>query len=299
MYQERNGWERFAVPHRAVAYQGLAVVASLVSIASTGCANDPEYVACGTAAMADVCSLDTANSTGMDETAGARGSLHVPVRPLDAALTKQRADLQATMPAGVTVPAYRLDQYDLSVEYVVTNLDNQKGQFKIQLNGANEEAAWDPSLIMPADDEAPPTPPLGGGIPTDIPANGRVTGVFREDQLLEAAIDLDQITRGNINPFAATLTVNKDAISMQPLTAVMPTPPGVDPPMQMPMGNPIPRSAFRQMVRVDLVLQTLGPHLTMDYSLRIRPHATNVIHDHGMNAPTNELAIFDPAPFMP
>lgn len=300
MYQERSGWGLFAAPHRAVIHQGFAVTAALVSIASAGCANDPAYVSCGTAAMTDVCALDTANSTGMDETAGARGSLHVPVRPLDADLTKQREDLQATMPAGVTVPAYRLDQYDLSVEYVVTNLDNQKGQFKIQLNGANEEAAWDPSLIVPADDEAPPTPPLGGGIPTDIPAMGRVTGVFREDQLLEAAIDLDQITRGNINPFAATLTVNKDSISMQPLTAAMPPPPGSDqPPMQVPMGNPIPRSAFRQMVRIDLVLQTLGPHLTMEYSLRIRPHAANVIHDQGMNAPTTELAIFDPAAYMP
>lgn len=276
------------------------VVIALTSISWAGCANDPTYVSCGMAAANDVCALDTANSTGMDETAGARGSLHVPVRPPDAALTKQQMDLQATMPSDVVVPTYRLDQYDLSVEYVVTNLDAAPGQFKIQLNGANEEASWDPSLIVPADDEAPPTPPLAGGIPTDIAANAQVTGVFREDQLLEAAIDLDQITRGNINPFAATLIINKDDDMIQPLTPAAPPPPGSnEPPMQSPMGNPVPRAAFRQLVRVDLVLQTLGPHLTMEYSLRVRPHTDNVIHDHGMNAPANELAIFDPAPYMP
>lgn len=282
-------------------------VTVLMAISWAGCANDPRYVSCGTAAMTDVCLLDTANSTGMDENAGARGSLHVPVKPPDATLTKQRADLQATMPSDVVVPAYRLDQYDLSVEYVVTNLDDRPGQFKIQLNGANEEAAWDPSLIMPADEEDPPAPPLAGGIPTDIAAKGQVTGVFREDQLIEAAIDLDQITRGNINPFAATLRINKDADSIQPLTPAQPPPPGSnEPPMQMPMGSPVPRAAFRHLVRVDLVLQTLGvpadqpaPHLTMEYSLRIRPHVANVLHDQGMNAPANELAIFDPAPYMP
>lgn len=273
---------------------------ALTSISLAGCTNDPSYVSCGTAAMTDVCVLDTANSTGMDETAGARGSLHVPVRPPDDALTEDRADLQATLPSDVVVPVYRLDQYDLSVEYVVTNLDNSPGQFKIQLNGANEESAWDPALIVPADDDDPPTPPLAGGIPIDIAANGQVTGVFREDQLVEAAIDLDQITRGNINPFAATLKINKDDDAIQPLTRVLPPPPGSnEPPMQMPMGSPIPRAAFRQIVRVDLVLQTLGPHLTMEYSLRVRPHVANVIHDHGMNAPTNEVAIFDPAPYMP
>ena len=38
--------------------------------------------------------------------------------------------------------------------------------------GANEVFAWDPSLIMPASDEAPPTPSLSGDIPTDIAALG-------------------------------------------------------------------------------------------------------------------------------
>jgi hypothetical protein len=278
----------------------LFAVAMFVTTGALACANDPAYVSCGSAAEADVCSLDTANSTGMGDTAGARGSLHVPVRPPDAALSRRTADLQATLPSDVTVPIYRLDQYDLSVEYVVRNLDGTPGQFKLQLNGANEAAAWDPLLVPPADEEGPPTPGLAGDIPTNIAANAEVRGVFREDQLLEAAIDLDQITRANLNPFAATLVVNKNDLSIQPLTPALPPPPGsTTPPPQMPTGSPIPRAAFRQLVRVDLVLQTLGPHLTMDYALRIRPHVANVIHDHGMDAPTNEITIYNPPGFQP
>lgn len=278
------------------------ILVSLViaSSGATGCANDPEYVQCGATDTMDVCALDTANATGSGDAAAARGSLHVPVMPPDMNLMKAQMDLQATMPAGVMVPLYRIDQYDLSVEYSIKNLDNKDGQFKVQLNGANEEAAWDPSMIVPADNEAPPTPGLAGDVPTDIPAMGTYDGVFREDQLLEAAIDLDQITRANVNPFAATLIVNKNDPSIQPLSAQQPPPPGSNQaPPQMPTGPAIPRAAFRQFVRVDMVLKTLGPHLTMTYSLRIRPHVDKVIHPMAMDAPAAEITIYDPPPFIP
>jgi hypothetical protein len=272
----------------------------LLAIIATGCANDPQYVPCGATDKMDLCTLDTANATGSGSNAGARGSIHVPVMPPDMDLMKTQMALQATMPADVMVPMYRLDQYDLSVEYTIHNLDAKDGQFKVQLNGANEMFAWDPSLIVPASNESPPTPSLGGDIPTDIPANGSVDGEFREDQLLEAAIDLDQISRGNVNPFAATLIVNKNDTSFQPMSTQLPPPPGSNqPPPQTPLGSAVPRSAFRQFVRVDLVLKTLGPHLTMDFTLRVRPHVDKVIDPMGMDAPAAEITIYDPAPYMP
>jgi hypothetical protein len=153
------------------------VLVSLVATAA--CANDPQYIPCGATDTMDTCVLDTANSTGSGDTAGARGVLHVPVMPPDMTLMKATMDLQATMPAGVMVPIYRLDQYDLSVEYTITNLDDKPGQFKVQLNGANEVAAWDPSMVVPAGKESPPTPALAGDIPIDIPAKGVITGEFR------------------------------------------------------------------------------------------------------------------------
>ena len=232
-----------------------------ITVLATGCANDPEYVSCGATDTMDICTLDTANSTGSGDTAGARGSLHVPVMPLSADLMKQMTDLQATMPAGVTVPMYRLDQYDLSVEYTVKNLDDTPGQFKIELNGANEMVAWDPTTIMPVGDEAPPTPGLAGDIPIDIGPKGQFDGVFREDQLVEATIDLELIPLANYNPFAATLVVNKNDQTIQPLNpAAMPTAQDPNPAQTTCDTCPaIPRSAFHALVRVDLVLKTPAP----------------------------------------
>jgi len=209
---------------------------------------------------------------------------------------KVQADLQATMPAGVMVPMYRIDQYDVSVEYTVKNLDSMPGQVKIELNGANEMFTYDPSMIVldPGDDEAPPTPGLQGDIPTDIAANGEVSGTFTEDQLVEAAIDLDQISRGNVNPFAAMLTINKNDLQFQPMTPLMP---GVMNYMQTPTGPAIPRKAFRQLVRVDLVFKP-DHHMVLDYVLRVRPHR-DVINDMGLDAPAGQIMLIDPAPFVP
>jgi hypothetical protein len=275
----------------------------LIASVLVGCANDPEYVQCGTSDMMDACSLDSANAvmmgTGMDAFLAVKGSLHVPVRPETADLTKTRMALQATMPTGVDVPLYRDDQYDVSVEYTVKNLDDKPGQVHVQLNAANEMFSWDPSMIMPAGDESPPAPALAGDVPIDIQGNGQYDGLFREDQLLEAAIDLDQITRGNINMYAATLTVNKNDPSFQPLSASMPPPVGSDqPPMQTPDGSAVPRAAFRNIVRVDIVMKS-DTHMTIDFALRVRPHVNDVIHDMGMDAPVAELTILDPAPFIP
>ncbi len=275
----------------------------LLAVVTVGaCANDPQYIDCGTTDPMDTCVLDTANATGSGSAAGARGSLHVPVKPEDSDLAKTRNAIQATMPADVVVPIYRDDMYDLSVDYTITNLDSMPGEVLVELNGANENFSWDPSLIMPASDESPPTPGLGGDIPITVPANGSVDLEFTEDQVLEAAIDLDQITRGNINPYAATLVTNKDDQSFQPLSAQLPPPPGSnDPPPQNAMGSAIPRAAFANMVRVDLVLKQGDParHMTLTFSLRVRTHVDNVIDDKGMNAPASEVTIYDPAAYIP
>ena len=277
--------------------------AILLGILLAACANDPQYVDCGASDTMDACHLDSADAvmmgTGDNAFSAVLGSFHVPVKPETADLTKKRMALQATMPAGVDVPLYKVDQYDLSLEYTVKNLDDKPGTIKIGLNGANEMFTWDPSMIMPVGDESPPAPDLAGDVPIDIQANGEYDGLFREDQLLEAAIDLDQISRGNINMYRATLTVDKNADSFQPLSAQMPPPVGSnDPPMQTPMGSAVPRAAFRNFIRVDVVFKTES-HMTIDFNLRVRPHVNDVIHDMGMNAPAGELTILDPAAYVP
>lgn len=271
----------------------------LVSLAAcTNPTNHPQYVLCPPMGT-DVCTLEGGQDDGMGGTVGeVRGSVHIPLKPeadWPARDRDRRVELQEMVGADVEVPIYRLEHYDISVEWAVTNLSDRDSEFRIDLNGANEAFTYDPSMIVldPADDDAPATPPLAGNIPIKIPANGTVSGTFREDQLVEAAIDLDQITRGNINPFRAMLTTSRYDESFQPLTPFDPvTMTGGEP-----TGTPIPRVAYRQLVRIDMVFRPRA-HMRLDYTVRVREHA-DVIHEEGLNAPADELELLDPAPYLP
>jgi hypothetical protein len=266
---------------------------SLLVIGCTNPINANQYVPCAPmgAAPTDSCRIvpapdDDGNLVGL-------GSLHVPVKPeadWKPDDRQRRGELQMDVdPSGaVAVPIYRLEHYELSVEWRVTNNADAPGTFRVDLDGANEEFTYDPAAIMVADDEDPPAPPLAGDIPIDIDAGASVEGVFREDQLREAAIDLDQITRGNVNPFAATLTTSKTATSFQPVTPYDP----VTETGGAPDGPEVPAAAFRQLVRVDLRFRP-DRDMVLEYTLRIREHI-EVIHEEGLNAPAGELDLRDP-----
>jgi hypothetical protein len=277
-----------------------ATTLTVVSLAAgfTACTNQPQYVPCAPdgAAPMDSCTLtpDMPNDEGQ---LVALGSLHVPVKPEADWKTSdrnKRMELQREVDrvaAGVEVAIYRLEHYDLSVEWTVTNLDDLPGEFFVDMNGANEELAYDPSMITRADPDDPPPPPLAGHIPYHIDPGASIDGVFREDQLVEAAIDLDAITRGQVNPFAALLTVSREADSFQPVSPYDPvTETGGEP-----TGPAVPRAAFRQLIRVDIAFLPDRP-MRLVYNLRLREHV-EIIHEEGLNAPDDELDIRDPAPY--
>ena len=251
--------------------------------ALVGCTNNqPQYVGCPEMPGAEKCVIE---ADGASDLATQSGSLHVPVKP-DSAWRSvdrdRRMELQMEVDPSVIVPVYRLEHYDLSVEWTVTNHDASPGRFFVDLNGANEEVAYDPSLIDidPAEDDEPPAPPLAGNIPIEIPANGTLQGVFREDQLVEAAIDLEQMTRGGFNPFRATLTISKNDEAFSPLAG----------------GAEIPRIAWRQLVRVDIVFRP-DRHMTLELNLRVREQV-EVIHEMGLNAPGGEVMLYDPPDYV-
>lgn len=257
----------------------------------TGCANDPAY-------FQGPATLEAGVDDGMGGTSQDTAQLMLPIKnetQADASARAARADK-----LGVMVPYVKADDLDIEVEYTIHNLDAMPGQVKIQLNGANEFFVYDPTVIVlnPADDEAPPTPPLQGDIPIDVPAMGSVDGVFREDQVMEAAIDCDEVTRGHVNPFAANLKINKNDQSFQPLTAyVPPAVVGQDPPPQTPDGPVVPREAFASLIRIDLVFKP-DHHMTMDYVVRVRDHR-GILHDKGLAAPMGEVTQFMPAVYAP
>jgi hypothetical protein len=98
-----------------------------------------------------------------------------------------------------------------------------------------------------------------------------------------------------LNPFAATLQVHKNIDFFQPMTPLMP---GVDGYEQTPTGDPIPREAFRQIIRVDLVFKPDRP-MRMDYTIRVRD-TRGIMHellDAAVTAEPDELTMFEPADF--
>ncbi|MCX5740898.1 MAG: hypothetical protein NT062_00190 [Proteobacteria bacterium] len=257
----------------------------------TGCTtNTPDYIPAPT----------QLESTGMEMNAdgdliGVRAELPL---PFETETTEDRAARDARAAALlIDVPYVKVGDVEMSIEWTIKNLDGEPGNARIQLNGANELFSYDPTLVVLSamnDREAPPTPGLEGDVPIHVAANGTVSGLFREDQLLEAAIDLDQITRGNVSPFAATLQIDKNATMFQPMTPPMPD---VMDYVQMPIGDPIPREAFANFVRLDLVFKP-DRHMVLEYAVRIRD-LRGIVDDKLLAAPASELAVFEPMPYVP
>jgi hypothetical protein len=273
----------------------------LAIAAAAGCANDPEYLP------------QTTTITVMDDGMGNLVGNSFLVLPIKPETRKDRLAREALATklglAADDVPYVKVGDLDISVEWTIKNMENTDAQAKIELNGATQYFKYDPSVIVldPTDDEAPPTPGLQGDIPIDVPAGGIVDGVFREDQLLEASIDLDAITRGNENPFAATLTVQKNApsfdIMMRGLSVSDPVclANPMDTQCQLTStGMSTPRAAFASIVRVDIVFKP-DHNMTLDYTVRVRDHR-GIMHDMGMSAPASQVTYapdFDPGNWMP
>lgn len=248
------------------------------------CTNDPLY-------LPGPMSIEAGADDGMGGISEGRAELLIPIKLETSEDATARAARAAEL--GIDVPYVKLGDVELSVEYTIKNLTDMPGTALVQLNGANEFFSYDPSLIvLSAEDDAPPTPGLDGDIPLHLEANGTYSDLFREDSVREASIDLDQITRGNVNPFAATLTVNKNADSFQPMTPYDPAMPDVPP---MPTGTPIPREAFAGMIRVDLVFKA-DRRMVLEYTVRMRD-IRGIVDTDLQAADPADLTMFAPVPF--
>ncbi len=262
----------------------IALVALALSLGLGACAEDPMYV-----------DPHQSLEVGLDPTmAGlpATATVTLPIaleKPADATA---RAQLATDL--GVDVPYVRIGDLAVSVEWTIKNLDAEPGLARVRLNGGNEYFDYVATnfVVDPEEDEEPP--PLLGNVPTPIPASGVVSGVFREDQLREASIDLELITRGGMNPFAAMLQSHADLTSYQPTMLIDPTMPDLG---SVPVGNPIPIAAFGQLIKVDMSL-VADRHMVMEYAVRIRD-LRGIVHHDLLDAPAGELTAFNPVVYMP
>jgi hypothetical protein len=255
-------------------------------------ANDPVYIQAPMAMEAGM--PDPANMGMLSE---ARASLQLPIKT-ETAADKAKRDARSTQLAPIQVPYVKVGDLAIDVEWTIKNLDTMPGQALVELDGASEFFVYDPSMIVvtaPDAEDPPKTPGLAGDIPISVPAGGTVSGLFTEDDLLEASIDLDQVTRGNVSPFFAAQTVSKNALSFQPMT--VPTVNAAGDLSQSPMGPPVPREAFASIVRIDLVFRP-DRHMVLNFNVRVRD-VRGIMHDMLLAAKPAELQMFAPMAYAP
>jgi len=119
---------------------------------------------------------------------------------------KARMDLATQL--GLTidqVPTLRRDDTDLELEWALSNAGDKEASATLAVNGANEFFRYDNLQIVVGENENVP-PALMGGRPITVPAGQTVTGVFREDDFIEAAQDLDSMSRAGYNYTRALIT---------------------------------------------------------------------------------------------
>jgi hypothetical protein len=187
---------------------------------------------------------------------------------------------------GFDVPWLRTDNVAVSVLYTITNLGPATATATLELDGASEFASYDVIALraqmamagMNAEDEVPVLPLLEVK-PNPIAPGAQVTGMFREDDLNEAALDLDALARFGAAP--AAVLVNQSSKSNVGLEA-------------MP-----PEHVRPALWRVRVALQGSG-HLRLDVIVRVRDEADQLASDGALAfAPSPEAytpPMMPPAP---
>jgi hypothetical protein len=239
---------------------------------TTACSTDPRYLP--TREYIEVGIPDT-------DITLAFAQVIVPIRLESPRELMERAALSEEL-GGLNVPFVTRDGLNISIEWTIRNLSDTEGIARIHINGGNEFFYYLPInfVIDPDEDEEPP--PLIGNIPIVIPASGTVSGVFREQELREAALDVELITRAQENPFAAILQIHAGEVTE--LTDVI-------------SGLAVPERAFGHLVQLDIGLQS-SRHMVLEYSVRIRDYR-ELLHDFLVDAPVEELTAFAPVAYVP
>lgn len=239
------------------------------------CTNSPSYLEPRLALEVGI--PDPGDPEGVVQEATAQTFLPIRLETMEE--QEARADRMAAL-GGVDVPVVSLEDLDVAIEWTIKNLSDEEGEARILINGGNELFAYVPTnfVIDPEEDEEPP--PLLGNVPITVPPQGTVSGVFREDQVREAAVDLELITRGQSNPFAALLTFSHE---VRELTDAM--------------GRTVPLSAFGHLVQYDVIFRG-NQHMVLEYEIRVRDQA-DILHELLLEAPEGERIAFMPMVFVP
>ncbi len=247
------------------------IALGLAVATAAGCTSDPRYV--------DPNDPLEVNAPGTTDSTEVTTTIDLPIRLEKADERMERDALAAEL--GVEVPYVKAKDLHIEVEWSLENLSDQPGEATILLNGATEYAQYVPSAFVIDPEEDPEPPPLMGGIPMLLQPGEVKTGVFREDQIYEASVNLELMYRAMYNAFAAVLEVNKG------LTEI------IDVNNQV-----VPKDVFASMVRFDFVLRGTTD-IVMNYDIRVRDER-GIMHKKLLNPDDpGELTTFSPVQIQP
>ena len=255
------------------------LITSMFSIAAAGCTDDPVYIEPIDPTGAKL--VLEANAPGAMSNI-ANVFIDLPIRLEEMDETTERAEAEVLL--GTMIPYVTHDDLDISIEWTIRNLDDTDGVARIHVNGANEYFNYVPLNFVEDPEEEETPPPLLGDRPLEIAALSTMTGVFREDEMREVALDLELITRAEDNPFR-TFTVQDDG----EITEFV----------EIASGVAIPEEFMAGLIRVDLTL-IANRHMVMDFAIRVRDHRDpGLVHEELYDAVPGELVTFSPVDFVP
>lgn len=250
-------------------------------LAACGC-NDPTY-------LAEKAPIETQPDAMNGGFAPATDLYVLPVRRPTRDERRALASLQQRLMLPDPVPWAQARDFDIEIEYSVKNLDMQKVTAFVTCDGGNEFGDYVPSMYIDPnaneEDQAPP-PDLLASPPLEIEPGATVTGVFREDELRESALDLEAITRypsgGDVMATPFIVIEHRSNVSSIGLDAI-------------PAGDVTPAH-----VRYQLTIAADG-HVQLDYTVRVRDHNGKLAKPTDQNLYVDDAATLTPpaAPMPP
>lgn len=245
-----------------------------------GACNDPTY-------LSEHRPLETQAATAAGQMGFAADSdlFVLPVRRPTATERNALAAEQKKLGLMMPVPWAALRDFDIEIEYSVKNLDMTPAQAFVTLNGGNEFGDYLPmNFVDPnADEDNQAQPPsLLGGSPIKVGPGAIVSGVFREDQLAEAALDLEAITR---YPAADVRATPFEVIEHDSTAS------------RVGLEN-IPKNDVTPVMARFAFSLAADAHVVMDYTVRVRDHAGKLAQPTDKNLYVSTAAALAP-PVMP
>lgn len=206
----------------------------------------------------------------------------LPVRRPTSAERQALGKLQQKLMLPDAVPWAQARDFDIEIEWSVRNADMQKVTAFVACDGGNEFGDYVPgNYIDPnanVEDQAPP-PDLLSSPPLELDPGATVTGVFREDDLQESALDLEAITRypsgGDVMATPFIVIEHRSNVSSLGLDAI-------------PAGDITPAH-----VRYQLTVSADG-HVVMDYTIRVRDHNGKLAKPTDKDLYVNDAATLPP-----